>query len=227
MIRKLQRKSVSVAILVAFALFAVQLPLVAQSSPAKPATRAVLLNGGTSGLTKEQAETFFADLSGKLSQFPSFSVFLRGDIAKQLSAVDRVIFDKAGDLKSMQPILSKSGAQRLLFCKVTKKEDVYQFQSVEYDVTTLQKLSEVADNTICSTADELADFISGIAIKVGQKALHTASIPASLQKPKSNLWWYVGSAVTVGVAAGVYFLVAKSKQSSSSPKSLPGPPNFP
>ncbi len=214
-------------VLMAIALNAIQSPLTAQPATPKSAIKVVLLSSGTSGLSMEQADSFFSSLREKLSQFITLSVSLKSDLARGLTKEERTALEKCSDVNCMQPLAAKAGFQRLLLCKLTVKNTAYLFQLSEFDVKRSQKLSEISDNAICTTTEQVESFIKKIAIKVGQTTAHETSVPESLQESKSNVWWYVGSAVTVGVAAGVYYLVSRPKESSTLPKSLPFPPDLP
>lgn len=222
--RKMRHRRLTLILVVA-ALNVIQASLTAQPAATKSAIKIVLLSHGTSGLSKEQEESFFSSLRGKLSQYVTLSVSLKPDFAKVLNKEDKAVLEKCSDVSCLQPLAAKAGFQRLLLCKITVKNTAYIFQSSEFDVKRSQQLSEVSDNAICTTTGQIETFIRRIAIKVGQTTARDT--PESLQESKSNVWWYVGSAVTVGVAAGVYFLVSRPKESSTTPKSLPFPPDLP
>jgi len=212
-------------VLAVAALYAIQTPLTAQPAAPKSAIKIALLSSGTTGLSREQEDAFFSSLRGKLSQTPALSFSLKSDLAKGLNKEDKAALEKCSDVSCLQPLAAKAGFQRILLCKLTVKKTAYVFQSSEYDVKKSPPLSEMNDNAICATADQVETFVRRIAAKVGQTAGHDT--PESLQESKSNLWWYVGSAVTVGVAGGIYFLAAHKKETTSGPKSLPFPPDLP
>jgi hypothetical protein len=186
-----------------------------------------LVSGGASGLSVGETDSFFSNLQGKLSQFAALSVFLKADFAKGLNKEDKAALEKCIDVRCVQTLAGKAGFQRVLLCRITKKNFAYQFQSDEFDVKKAQKLSGITENAVCASAGDVDSFIRKVAIRVGQTVTHDTSVPESLQESKSNLWWYIGSAAAVGVAAGVYFIVEHKKQNSSTPTSLPLPPNFP
>jgi hypothetical protein len=198
-----------------------------QPGPSRSAIKVVLVSGGTNGLSAGEADSFFSNFQGKLSQFPGLSVLLKADFAKGLSREDKAVLDKCVDVGCVQSLAGKAGFQRVLLCRVAKKNSSYQFQSDEFDVKKPQKISEITDNAVCTSAEEIDSFVKKAAIRVGQSITHETSAPESLQESKSNLWWYIGSAAVVGAAAGVYFIVEHKKQNSSTPSSLPLPPNFP
>ena len=200
---------------------------IAQSPPSKSMIKVILISGGTSGLSVGESDYFFANLQGKLSQFTSLSVFLKGDFAKGLNKEDKAALEKCSSISCVQSIAGKAGFQRVLLCRITKKNSAYQFQSDEFDVKKAQRLSEITENAVCASDGDVDLFIRKVAVKVGQALTHGTSVPESLQESKSNLWWYIGSAAAVGVAAGVYFIVEHKKQNSNTPTSLPLPPNFP
>ncbi|MGA7162307.1 MAG: hypothetical protein WBZ48_15025 [Bacteroidota bacterium] len=201
--------------------------LTAQPAPSRSTIKIVLLRGGSSGLSAGETESILVSLKEKLSQFDALTVSFKADIAKGLSKEDKAALDKCSDLTCLRPLAGKAGFQRLLLCRITKKNSAYQFQSDEYDVKKNEKLSQVTDNAVCNSAGDLDNFTRRIAIRVGQAATHEASIPEALQESKSNLWWYIGSAATVVVAGGVYYIVSHKKQNSANPSSLPLPPTFP
>lgn len=201
--------------------------LTAQPTSSKSTIKVVVVSGGASGLSAGETDSFFSNLQGKLSQFSALSVFLKADLARGLNKEDRAALEKCGDVSCVQSIAGKAGFQRVLLCRITKKNSMYQFQSDEFDVKRPQKLSEVTDNAACASAGDVDLFIREVAIRVGQTVTHDTSVPESLQESKSDLWWYIGSAAVVGVAAGVYYVVAHKKQSSGTPSSLPLPPNLP
>ena len=209
------------------AFYAMSPLLIAQPASSKPTIKVVLLRGGSNGLSARETDSFFSGLQEKLSQFATLSVFVKADIAKGLSKEDKAALEKCSDLNCIRPLAGKAGFQRLLLCKITKKNTAYQFQSDEFDIKKGQKLSEIIDNAVCTSAGDVDNFIRKIAMRVGQSSTHDTSVPESLRESKSNLWWYIGSAATVGVAAGVYYAVSHKKQNSSTPSSLPLPPNFP
>ena len=209
------------------AMFVLPLQLTAQPASSKSTIKVVLVSGGTSGLSAGESDSFFSNLQGKLSQFTALSVFLKADFAKGLNKEDRAALEKCEDVACVQTLAGKAGFQKILLCRITKKNSVYQFQSDEFDVKKAQKLSEVTDNAVCASAGDVDLFIRKVAMRVGQTMTHNTSVPESLQESKSNLWWYIGSAAVVGVAAGVYYVVEHKKQNSSTPRSLPLPPNLP
>ena len=198
-----------------------------QPAPSRSMIKVVLVSGGTSGLAAGEADSFFSNLQGQLSQFPGLSVVLKADFAKGLSREDRAVLDKCVDVGCVQTLAGKAGFQRVLLCRVAKKNSSYQFQSDEFDVKKSQKISEITDNAVCTSAEEINSFVRKSAIRVGQSMTHESSVPETLQEPKSNLWWYIGSAAVVGAAAGVYFIVEHKKQNAAAPTSLPLPPDFP
>lgn len=213
-------------ILVILAIMVIPVILVAQIQAPRSGIKVVLVEGGSSGMTKQQLESFTANLQTKLSQFSSLSVSFKTEIGKGLTKDERPAFDKCGEPNCLSQYAAKSGMQRLLLFKVTRKEDAYQFSSTEYDVKKSQKLSVVSENAECSSTEELNEFVRAVAVKVGQAVAHVSTVPESLQPQKSNLWWYVGSAAGVGAAAIVYLVVSHSKESAP-PKSLPNPPDLP
>jgi hypothetical protein len=144
-----------------------------------------------------------------------------------LNKEDRAALEKCVDVSCVRTLAGKAGFQRVLLCRITKKNSTYQFQSDEFDVKKSQKISEVTDNAVCASTGDVDNFIRKVATRLGQTVTHDTSVPKSLQESKSNLWWYIGSAAAVGVAVGVYFIVEHKKQNSSTPTSLPLPPNFP
>lgn len=200
---------------------------VAQPPPSKSTIKVVLISGGTHGLSVGESDSFFSNLQGKLSQFTGLSVFLKADFAKGLNKEDKAALEKCSTISCIQSLAGKSGFQRVLLCRITKRNSAYQFQSDEFDVKKAQRLSELTDNADCSSASDVDNFIRKVAVKVGQTLTHGTSVPESLQESKSNLWWYIGTAAAVGVAAGVYFIVEQKKQNTTTPTSLPLPPNFP
>jgi len=200
---------------------------IAQPPPSKSTIKVVLISGGTSGLSVGESDYFFSTLQRKLSQFTSLSVFLKADFAKGLNKEDKAALEKCSSISCVQSIAGKAGFQKVLLCRIIKKNSAYQFQSDEFDVKKVQRLSEITDNADCSSASDVDNFIREAAVKVGQMLTHGTSVPESLQESKSNLWWYIGTAAAVGVAAGVYFNVEHQKQNNTTPTSLPLPPNFP
>ncbi len=214
-------------IFVSAALYAMSPLLIAQPASSKPTIKVVLLRGGSSGLSAGEADSFFSSLQEKLSQFPTLSVSLKADVTKGLSKEDKAALQKCSDINCIKPLALKAGFRSLLLCRVTKRNNSYQFQSDEFDTKKNQKLSQVIDNAVCTSADDVDNFVRNIAIRMGEAATHDTSIPESLRESKSNLWWYIGSAATVVVAGGVYYIVSHKKQNSSTPNSLPLPPNFP
>jgi hypothetical protein len=209
------------------AMFMLPPRLTAQHVSSRSTIKVVVVSGGASGLSAGETDSFFSNLQGKLSQFSDLSVFLKADLARGLKKEDRAALEKCGDVSCVQSIAGKAGFQRVLLCRITKKNSTYQFQSDEFDVRKAQKLSRVTDNAVCASAGDVDLFIRKVAVRVGQTVTHDTSVPEALQESNSNLWWYIGSAVVVGVAAGAYYVVAHKKQSSSTPGSLPLPPNLP
>ncbi len=209
------------------AMFMLPPRLAAQPASSKSTIQVLVVSGGASGLSAGETDSFFSNLQGKLSQFSALSVFLKADLARGLKKEDRAALEKCVDVSCVQSIARKAGFLRVLLCRITKKNSTYQFQSDEFDVRKAQKLSQVTDNAVCASAGDVDLFIRKVAIKVGQTVTHDTSVPEALQESNSNLWWYIGSAAVVGVAAGVYYVVAHKKQSSSTPSSLPLPPNLP
>ena len=69
-------------VLLAFVFFAVQAPIHAQT---KQVLKVVLIDSGTKGLSKSQAELFFTTLQKKVSQYEMLSVFLESDLKKELN----------------------------------------------------------------------------------------------------------------------------------------------
>ncbi len=214
-------------LIIPLAVVAVSQRLLAQPAFSKSMIKVVLVSGGASGLSAGEADSFFLSLRAKLSEFTSLSVLLKADFAKGLSKENRAALEKCSDVSCVQTLAAKAGFQRVLLCRITKKNSTYQFQSDEFDAKKPQKLSGITDNAVCASAGDVDNFIRKIAIRVGQTVTHDASIPETLQESKSNLWWYIGSAAAVGVAAGVYVIVEHKKQNPSTPASLPLPPNFP
>ncbi len=211
----------------AAAIFVFPLRINAQPSSSASAIKVVLVNGGTSGLSAGETDSFFSNLQRKLSQFASLSVYLKADFAKGLSKEDRASLEKCVNVGCVQTLAGKAGFQRILLCRITKKNSTYQFQSDEFDVKKAQKLTQVTDNAVCASAGDVDLFIKKLALRIGQTMTHDTAVPESFQGSKSNLWWYIGSAAAVGVAAGAYFIVEHKKQNPSTPSSLPLPPNFP
>ena len=78
-------------VLLAFVFFAVQAPIHAQT---KQVLKLVLIDSGTKGLSKSQAELFFTTLQKKVSQYEMLSVFLESDLKKELNPTDKAAFDK-------------------------------------------------------------------------------------------------------------------------------------
>ena len=216
-----------VVIVVVAAMSVLSSQLTAQPASSKSTVKVVLVSGGTSGLSAGESDSFFSNLQEKLSQFAPLSVFLKADFAKGLNKEDRAALQKCGNVGCVQALAARAGFQRVLLCRITKKNSAYQFQADEFDVRKAQKLSQVIDNALCTSAVDVDLFIKKVAIKVGQTVTHDTTVPESLQESKSNLWWYIGSAAAVGVAAGVYFIVQHKKQNSNTPGSLPLPPNLP
>ncbi len=213
--------------IIAAAVIAASQPLSAQLPQSKSPIRLVVVSGGVNGLSAAESDAFFLNFQSKLSQFPNLSVYLKTDFAKGLNKEDRAALDKCADVSCVQSLAGKAGFQRVLLCRITKRNSSYQFQSDEYDVKKPQKISEVTDNGVCTSSDEVDGFVRKAAIRVGQSVTHETSVPEALQESKSNLWWYIGSAAVVGVAAGVYILAEHKKSSTTAPSSLPLPPNFP
>ena len=217
-----------VLLLVAVTVMFVLPPLMtAQSASSKSTIKVVLVSGGASGLSAGETDSFFSNLRGKLSQFASLSVLLKAEFARGLKKEDRAALEKCADVGCIQSLAGKAGFQRVPLCRITKKNSAYQFQADEFDVKKAQKLSGMTDNAECASAGDVDVFIRKVATRIGQALTHDTSVPESLRESKSNLWWYIGSAAAVGVAAGVYFIVEHKKQNSNTPSSLPLPPNFP
>ncbi|HTR82400.1 MAG TPA: hypothetical protein VMM58_12290 [Bacteroidota bacterium] len=213
-------------VIIAMTQCGIPLKLAAQPGPASPIT-AVLLNGVTNGLTPDEANSFFSRFQQKLSRFPEVSVSLKSDLAARLNEHDRNALGKCSTVSCVQLLAEKAGFQRVLLCQVTKKGFAYEFHSYEFDVHKPQQLSAIADNAVCHSAGDVEKFITKVATEVGQSMIRHASSPQVVQESKSNVWWYVGTAATLGVAAGVYYFVEHKKENSASPTSLPDPPNFP
>jgi len=203
------------------------LQLAGQPATPVPAIKVVLLRGGASGLSAKEADSFYSSLQGELAQFASLKVYSKPDLARGLSKEEIAALNKCSDLSCMESYARKAGMERMLLIRITKKNNTYQFQSDEYDAVKFQKLSDISENEVCETGEEVEHFVKAMAIKVGQNTTHDSTVPESLQESKSNLWWYVGGAATVGVAAGVYLSVSHKKSTSTSPTSLPLPPEFP
>lgn len=201
-------------------------PLNAQGVSARGPVKCLLVNGGANGLTAAESDSLLANLRGKLSQFPSLSIQLRSEFAKGLTKDEKAAVDKCTDVNCLLRPASKAGMQRILLCRLSKKNGAYTIQSDEYELAKGQKVSSTVHGAVCEDAEEIDDFLRDAAVKIGQTLTHSNAIPAQLQASKSNLWWYVGSAATIGVAAGVYLLVSKPK-TSAAPQSLPLPPGLP
>ncbi len=215
------------ALLTGIVLLLAPLRLAGQSVAAGSTVNVVLLRGAAAGMSAKDADSFYSSLQGELAQFAELKVYAKADLARGLNKEENASFAKCSDLTCLQSFARKAGMQRMLLVRITKKNTSYQFQSDEYDVTKLQRLSGVSENAECESGDDVEHFIRKAAIKVGQAATHDASVPESLQESKSNLWWYIGGAATVGIGAGVYYAVSHKKSSSTSPTSLPLPPDFP
>jgi len=213
-------------LLVVTAAVFVSSPIRAQDAP-RASIKVVVVSGGVSGMSPAESNSFFSSFREKLSQFSELEIVLKADFAKGLKKEDKAALDKCTDITCIQSLAARSGFQRVLLLRVTKKNSAYQLQSDEFDVKKPQKLSGITDNAVCTSEDEVDLFIRRAAIKMGQAMTHDTSIPEGLQESKSNLWWYVGSAVVVGAAAGTYFILAHKKANSSTSTSLPLPPSFP
>ena len=202
-------------------------PLNAQEVPAKGPMKCLMVNGGGSGLTAAESDNLLAQLRGKLSHFTSLSTQLRGEFAKSLTKDEKAAVDKCSDINCLLRPASKAGFQRILLCRFSKKNAAYTIQSVEYELAKGQKISSTVHTGVCEDAEALDDFLRDAAVKIGQSLTHSNAIPAQLEASKSNLWWYIGTAATLGITAGVYLLVSKPKQPSATPQSLPLPPGLP
>ena len=200
--------------------------LMAQPSP-QPALKILLLNAGSSGVSNAQAAFFLLSLQQKISHFPLLAVSLKGDFLLGLTKEESAAFEKCSTVQCIQPFAAAAGFRRLLLCKLTKTNTVYKFQATEYDIDKLKKISTISDTVNCQATWDVDKLTWKIARKIEQTYAHGIPSPDSLQQSKSNAWWYIGSAVGVGVAAGVYFLTLQPKESSSLPKSLPLPSDLP
>ena len=182
---------------------------------------------GQADYRREKRILSFQTCKGNYLSLLLFPSILKADFAKGLSKEDRASLEKCVNVGCVQTLAGKAGFQRILLCRITKKNSTYQFQSDEFDVKKAQKLTQVTDNAVCASAGDVDLFIKKLALRIGQTMTHDTAVPESFQGSKSNLWWYIGSAAAVGVAAGAYFIVEHKKQNPSTPSSLPLPPNFP
>jgi hypothetical protein len=215
------------ALLTAISLLCGTPRLAGQPAASSSTIKVLLLRGASSGLSAKETDSFYSRLQGGLAQFTSLSIYGEADLARRLNKDEKIAFAKCSNLNCIQPFARKMGIQRILLCKLAKQNNEYQFLSDEYDVNNSQKLSETTEDADCASAQDVQHFIKRVATKVGQTTTHDTSVPEALQESKSNLWWYIGGAATVGVAAGVYLSVSHKKSSSGSPSSLPLPPDFP
>ena len=159
-------------VIIAAVFAAVSQQVSAQSAPSKSAMKVVIVSGGTSGLSAGEADLFFSNLRGKLEEFPGLTVILKADFAKGLSKGDKVALDKCADVSCVQSLAGKAGFHRVLLCRVTKKNSTYQFQSDEFDVNKPQKISEVTENAVCSSTEEVDSFVKKAALRIGQSITH-------------------------------------------------------
>ncbi len=211
-------------VLLAFVFFAVQAPIHAQT---KQVLKVVLIDSGTKGLSKSQAELFFTTLQKKVSQYEMLSVFLESDLKKELNPTDKAAFDKCSTLSCLQQVSSKIGMERIILCTVTLQGDLYHFESSEYGVKSSLKLSDVREEATCTSPAETNDYVAKIAVAIGQKATRTDYVPDSLKTNTISWWWYAGGAAVVGVGTGIYFLTKKSKGGTATEQTLPVAPNLP
>ena len=211
-------------VLLAFVFFAVQAPVRAQG---KQVLKVLLVESAVKGLTRTQSEDFFASLQKKVSQYEMLSVYSENDVKKELSPADRAALDKCSTLSCLQQVSAKIGMERIILCSVSLQGNAYHFESSEYGVKSSQKLSDVREEAACSSPAELNDYITRIAVAVGQKATRTDYVPDLLKTSTTTWWWYAGGAAVVGLGTGVYFLTKKSSTASATEQSLPGAPNLP
>ncbi|HTX19925.1 MAG TPA: hypothetical protein VMG34_14820 [Bacteroidota bacterium] len=218
----------SFLLLVAGLLSVFPLKTSAQTGASKASVRVVLVRGANPGMAPKDADLFYATLKGELGQFTSLSVYVRSDLERGLSAAERTEFERCVELGCLLSYARRAGMHYVLLCALTRKENNYRFQADLYDAAKSQRTSSFVHDALCASQEEMERFTKDVAVKVGEGITHDEEIPESLKEQGSNLWWYVGSAATVGVAAGVYFGVAHKKSTTpASPSSLPFPPDFP
>ena len=214
-----------VVVLLAFVFFAVQAPLHAQT---KQVLKVVLIDSAVKGFSKAQSEQFFTTLQKKVSQFEMLSVSLRSDLIKGMNPADKAALDKCSTLSCLQQASSKIGVERIILCTVTLQGNAYHFESSEYGVKSSAKLSDVDEDAACSSPAEVNDYITGIAVAMGQKITRTDYVPDSLKTSTISWWWYAGGAAVVGLGTGVLLLSKKSKEGTAVvEQTLPGAPQLP
>jgi hypothetical protein len=205
------QRGVVIVILLAFVFFAIQAPIHAQIKPPKGVLKVVLIDSASKGFSKTQSELFFTNLQKKVSQFEMLSVLLKSDLVKELNPSDKAALDKCSILSCLQQIYAKVGTERIILCTITLQGNVYHFVSSEYGVKNSSKLSDINEEAICTSSTEINDYITRIAVAIGQKTTRSDYIPDSLRTNTTSWWWYAGGAAIVGLGAGILLSTKQSK----------------
>jgi hypothetical protein len=226
-----QRRVVIVTLL-AFVFFAIQAPIYAQIKRPKEVLKVVLIDSASKGFSKTELELFFTKLQKQVSQFEMLSVLLKSDLRKELNPNDKAALDGCSALSCLQQISSKIGTERIIFCTITLQGNVYHFVSTEYGAKNSLKLSDINEEAICTSSAEINDYITRIAVAIGQKTTRSDYIPVSLKTNTRSWWWYAGGALIVGVGTGIYLSTKKSKEGPVKEEpvvdqTLPGAPVLP
>jgi hypothetical protein len=216
-----------VAVLMAFASFAVHIPAIAQNRTSKESVKVVLISSTAKGLSRAQLETLFASLQKKVSQFEMLSVILENDLKKELNPADRAALDKCSSLSCLQQVSAKAGVERIVLCSVTLQGDAYHFESSEYGIKNSVRLSTCTVEAVCASSEEINDYVTKISVVMGQKIARTDNVPESLRPSTTSWWWYAGGALIVGAGAGIYLLTKQSKTGSAADNTLPTAPALP
>ena len=174
-----------------------------------------------------QSEQFYKRLQEKISQFEMISVYLKNDLRKELPQNEQSALDKCSALSCLQNLSSKVDIEKIFLCSIERQGNVYRFRCSEYGVKNTLILSEITEEEIFKSSSEINNYITTIAIDIGQKTIGTDYIPVALQPSSSNLLYYgAGAAIVVGT--GIYLLTKGSQENESVvDKTLPLAPDLP
>jgi hypothetical protein len=224
---------VTMVFLLSAAFFTIQSSVYAQNNVPKETVNVLLIDSDNKGFSKTQSDLFFARLQKKISFYEMLSVYVKSDLMKRLDQNEKTVLDSCSalsiipKLNCLQQLSKKIGTERIILCTVTRQENAYRFVSTEYGVKNYIKISEITEEAVCTSSPEINDYITRIAIAVGQKTTGTEYVPDSLSTHIPSWYWYAGGAVIAGIGTG---LLLMNKQSSDQPvveKTLPKAPALP
>ena len=227
---KFQHRRYPSTFLLAIIFFAVAVPVHAQNDSSAERIKVLLIDSESKGFTKSQSDLFFSRLQKKVAQFEQLSVYLKSDLKKELNTNEKVDLDSCSalyNLSCLQKLLTKSGTARVIFCSLSRQDNQYRFISAEYDVINYLKLTESTNEADCTTSGEINQYITDIAVTLGQNITGTDDVPDSLSTPVPSWYWYAGGAAIVGAGAGIYLLTRNASDDGVIERTLPAAPSLP